>query len=65
MFNKNQTYEQHDNEKISFYRSSVEDLNSQDHLTSDIDADICIIGCLLYTSPSPRDATLSRMPSSA
>jgi len=24
-----------------------------------------IIGCLLYTSPSPRDATLSRMPSSA
>ena len=26
-------------------------------------ADIYI--CLLYTSPSPRDATLSRMPSSA
>ena len=29
----------------------------------------CLIGsvyiCLLYTSPSPRDATLSRMPSSA
>ena len=25
---------------------------------------ICKI-CLLYTSPSPRDATLSRMPSSA
>ena len=24
-----------------------------------------IILCLLYTSPSPRDATLSRMPSSA
>ena len=24
-----------------------------------------INGCLLYTSPSPRDATLSRMPSSA
>ena len=23
------------------------------------------INCLLYTSPSPRDATLSRMPSSA
>ena len=44
MFTKNRTYEQHDNEKISFYRSSVEDLNFQDHLTSDIDADICIIG---------------------
>ena len=29
-------------------------------------ADGTLIGtCLLYTSPSPRDATLSRMPSSA
>ena len=27
--------------------------------------DILNIPCLLYTSPSPRDATLSRMPSSA
>ena len=44
MFNKNQTYEQHDNEKISFYRSSVEDLNSQDQLTSDIAVDVCVIG---------------------
>ena len=26
---------------------------------------IMCVGCLLYTSPSPRDATLSRMPSSA
>ena len=26
---------------------------------------IVISHCLLYTSPSPRDATLSRMPSSA
>ena len=25
----------------------------------------CHTPCLLYTSPSPRDATLSRMPSSA
>ena len=24
-----------------------------------------VSNCLLYTSPSPRDATLSRMPSSA
>ena len=29
------------------------------HINPDGDA------CLLYTSPSPRDATLSRMPSSA
>ena len=25
----------------------------------------CIVTCLLYTSPSPRDGLLSRMPSSA
>ena len=31
-------------------------LTDKKHLTS---------ACLLYTSPSPRDATLSRMPSSA
>ena len=27
--------------------------------------DVDVWNCLLYTSPSPRDATLSRMPSSA
>ena len=27
--------------------------------------DFPVIGCLLYTSPSPRDGLLSRMPSSA
>ena len=26
---------------------------------------LILIGCLLYTSPSPRDGTSSRMPSSA
>ena len=31
----------------------------------DCDSDALIYLCLLYTSPSPRDATLSRMPSSA
>ena len=30
-----------------------------------IEKEIFNPGCLLYTSPSPRDATLSRMPSSA
>ena len=29
------------------------------------EANISSWDCLLYTSPSPRDATLSRMPSSA
>ena len=32
----------------------------RDSLFTDLDST-----CLLYTSPSPRDATLSRMPSSA
>ena len=32
---------------------------------SSLDAAKRDIFCLLYTSPSPRDATLSRMPSSA
>ena len=26
---------------------------------------LAVLGCLLYTSPSPRDGTKSRMPSSA
>ena len=26
---------------------------------------LTLIGCLLYTSPSPRDGSISRMPSSA
>ena len=35
-------------------------------ITSRTKAVICVhLACLLYTSPSPRDATLSRMPSSA
>ena len=33
--------------------------------TSDTQLAVVHQGCLLYTSPSPRDATLSRMPSSA
>ncbi len=44
MFTKNKTYEQHDNEKLSFYRSSINDLNSQDILSSTSDVDICVIG---------------------
>ena len=41
------------------------------HFTSDLKHDAYAVKefkrktCLLYTSPSPRDATLSRMPSSA
>ena len=36
-----------------------------DRHLGDRDSFYSLAGCLLYTSPSPRDATLSRMPSSA
>ena len=35
------------------------------HTDEDQDHDIYSLDCLLYTSPSPRDRTRSRMPSSA
>ena len=35
------------------------------NLADELDWIVLDSGCLLYTSPSPRDATLSRMPSSA
>ena len=34
-------------------------------VASGLDSDVTSIACLLYTSPSPRDGLLSRMPSSA
>ena len=34
-------------------------------ITTDYSSAKLFLSCLLYTSPSPRDATLSRMPSSA
>ena len=37
---------------------TLDSATSENHFT-------LVNGCLLYTSPSPRDATLSRMPSSA
>ena len=35
-----------------------------ENITAYLREDLCI-GCLLYTSPSPRDGASSRMPSSA
>ena len=62
------------------FDSLIKDTNDMDptvdsdgdgNYTNDMDGDgiwdttAIVVGCLLYTSPSPRDATLSRMPSSA
>ena len=42
--------------RVELFDDEIEEISFFDPLTGD---------CLLYTSPSPRDATLSRMPSSA
>ena len=48
---------------------SETDANAQHVVQADVAIPLCgetaAETCLLYTSPSPRDATLSRMPSSA
>ena len=48
-------------------RRTVAEMDRHFHRVNEIWrlADIRFKLCLLYTSPSPRDATLSRMPSSA
>ena len=47
----------------AFIFSPLEDVKLEGQAEKEL-LDICN-SCLLYTSPSPRDATLSRMPSSA
>ena len=42
-----------------------EDLDVTAGYVSDLLSDVLASACLLYTSPSPRDGLLSRMPSSA
>ena len=54
-------------ERIAFYKKHLGDdlekyTKHEDRIRMLVDRDG---NCLLYTSPSPRDATLSRMPSSA
>ena len=41
------------------------DVDSVSILQSTPELEMSVLSCLLYTSPSPRDATLYRMPSSA
>ena len=49
----------------SGYESALKVSNKLQELYFDSKFDKCIIVCLLYTSPSPRDKRQSRMPSSA
>ena len=46
-------------------KEALEELVGQIDKSVQSGAQVLFGGCLLYTSPSPRDATLSRMPSSA
>jgi len=62
---------------LKFYKSPfhiTHDEEIADKMTEEVYAEmvqdkklilLSLSTCLLYTSPSPRDATLSRMPSSA
>ena len=43
----------------------IEELGTYDPMVRETDARAILKGCLLYTSPSPRDRQKSRMPSSA
>ena len=54
-------------EQFTQARLSLYDVAGRLHKQMDITSDtrVDMTSCLLYTSPSPRDATLSRMPSSA
>ena len=49
----------------SGYTGTLCDVNIDDCTGVSCSGNGWCIDCLLYTSPSPRDATLSRMPSSA
>ena len=55
------TRDEPDYDKLMRYRLNILD----EHGITIDDIQQVIATCLLYTSPSPRDATLSRMPSSA
>ena len=53
-----------DLDSMSLWMSWIESVKTIDQETSTL-PDLTEWTCLLYTSPSPRDGLLSRMPSSA
>ena len=61
ILDKNYSHDFNANSRAWFLGNSLQELgNNWKKMGSRL-----IIDCLLYTSPSPRDAQLSRMPSSA
>ena len=43
-FIKKKTYEQHDNEEGSFYKSSVKPFEFSERLENNLDIDLCVVG---------------------
>ena len=50
---------------VKIFKTEDRLCSNKEHWYHDSDSEAKFRHCLLYTSPSPRDATLSRMPSSA
>ena len=51
--------------QLDYQCADLDCVESLRHLPDYLEDNTYFLSCLLYTSPSPRDATLSRMPSSA
>ena len=51
--------------KLRAYDNKILDASTEEIVNTVKRTGATIKGCLLYTSPSPRDGLLSRMPSSA
>ena len=66
-------YQEQSKSEIDTLKKELEVIENTKIVNIDVDKSICDIDisvrlfnvCLLYTSPSPRDRTRSRMPSSA
>ena len=54
-----------DTDALKKSETAIFDYNNTVTFDNIVTCEDIVMGCLLYTSPSPRDATLSRMPSSA
>ena len=51
--------------RVNIKKNIIQDIGYQTKSCVYCQASASLISCLLYTSPSPRDRTRSRMPSSA